>query len=72
MRESYQKIRLRLYISWEPGSQVPKEFAALLGIEIVVRATTNSIFTIFLYVKDLSQTGGSKGGNMINWRGAYM
>ena len=28
-RESYQKICLRLYVSWEPGSQVPREFAAL-------------------------------------------
>ena len=30
MRESYQQIRLSLYISWEPGSQVPSEFAALV------------------------------------------
>ena len=28
-RESYQKICLSLYISWEPGSQAPREFAAL-------------------------------------------
>ena len=28
-RGSYKKIRLSLYISWEPGSQVPREFAAL-------------------------------------------
>ena len=25
--ESYQKICISLYISWEPGSQVPSEFA---------------------------------------------
>ena len=35
-RESYQKIRLSLYISWEPGSQVPKEFAALVSIGVKV------------------------------------
>ena len=29
MHESYQKIRLTLNISWEPGSQVPCEYAAL-------------------------------------------
>ena len=29
MREAYQKIRLNVNISWEPGSQVPREFAAL-------------------------------------------
>ena len=28
-REAYQKIRLNVNISWEPGSQVPREFAAL-------------------------------------------
>ena len=30
MHESYQKIRLSLNILWEPGSQVPREFAALV------------------------------------------
>ena len=30
MRESYQNIRLSFYISWEPGSQISSEFAALL------------------------------------------
>ena len=29
MREAYQKILLNVNISWEPGSQVPSEFAAL-------------------------------------------
>ena len=32
-RESYQKIRLSFYISWEPGSQVPRENAALISIQ---------------------------------------
>ena len=31
-RESYQKIRLSLNISWEPGSQVPREFVALYAL----------------------------------------
>ena len=30
MRESYQKNRLSLKILWEPGSQVPTEFVALV------------------------------------------
>ena len=33
-REAYQKIRLNVNISWEPGSQVPREFAAL-GITLI-------------------------------------
>ena len=42
MRESYQNIRLSLYISWEPGSQVPSEFAALLWhLESVLDVTRN-------------------------------
>ena len=46
MHESYQKIRLSLYISWEPGSQVPSDFAALLLI--VVGDLRNVFFFTFL------------------------
>ena len=35
MHESYQKIRFSLNISWEPGSQVPREFAALWVSQII-------------------------------------
>ena len=38
MHESYQKIRFSLNISWEPGSQVPREFAALGVIVPVLNA----------------------------------
>ena len=29
-RESYQNFCLILHISWEPGSQIPREYAALV------------------------------------------
>ena len=46
-RESYQKIRLSLYISWEPGSQVPKEFAALVCA--CVRVCVLACMSVCLY-----------------------
>ena len=41
MPESYQQIRLSLYISWEPGSQVPSEFAALVFYKICLPSFTS-------------------------------
>ena len=46
MRESYQKFRLSLNISWEPGSQVPRENAALL---LGLGALTQHLFAFAAY-----------------------
>ena len=61
-RESYKKSRLSLYISWEPGSMVPREFAALAWSLTITgfaedyqgsmkRAQCHFLFTLFRLFK---------------------
>ena len=43
-RESNQIIRLSLYISWEPGSQVPREIAALTCSSLCISSPISIFF----------------------------